>query len=128
MTIATAEQVLRELGPEAVEAVKDCVENCRRLGDELAAKFWQDVERQLVSMVDDDRDGLAEARDQRSSDVYFRRRRWMLMQKAEAYRQRAMNAERSAGGGSEHNRQDMIDIAMQWFELARQYDWLASDL
>jgi hypothetical protein len=126
MSVATAEQLLRGLGPEAVPAVKVCVEECRRLGDEGATRFWRDVEAQLESMADSEEAPLADERDG-ADDVYFRRRRWMLMQKVELYRRRAMNAELLAGG-SENHRQEMIDLALQWFELSRQYEWLAETL
>jgi hypothetical protein len=126
MPVATTQQLLRELGPEAVEAVKVCVEECRRLGDERAACFWRGVEAELKSMGSS---GGPRASEQTATadDVRFARRRWMFMQKVELYRRRAMNAERLAGG-SEHLRQSMIDIALQWFELARYYERMAESL
>ncbi len=38
----------------------------------------------------------------------------------EAYLQRAIEAERKAALGSEKFRRDMIDLAMQWRDLAQQ--------
>jgi len=126
MACATAEQLARELGPEAIGAVEQCAEECRRLGEEASASFWLGVKAELEQMPDGEDEPPQSQRDA-GRDVFFRRRRWLLMQKGELFRNRAMNAERLAAGTETH-RQEMIDMAMQWFELSRQYEWLAETL
>jgi hypothetical protein len=49
-----------------------------------------------------------------------------LEDRIEAYLRRAMEAERLAAGGGEQFRRDMIDLAMQWRDLARQLAELAA--
>ncbi len=126
MSEATAERLLGELGPHALSTVSLCIEECRRLDDKAAEGFWREVKARVESAE------LAEdipppARcDTPEADLESKRRRWVLMQKAELYRHRAMKAE-CAAGGSERHRREMIDLALQWFELARQYVWMAED-
>jgi hypothetical protein len=43
-----------------------------------------------------------------------------LQDRAERYRQRAMNAEHKAALGSDPFRREMMDVAAQWQDLARQ--------
>jgi CRP-like cAMP-binding protein len=47
--------------------------------------------------------------------------------RAERCRQRAMDAERRAENGSEEVRAELLDLAMQWRDLARHAEALASD-
>jgi hypothetical protein len=127
MPAATAAVLVEELGPEAPGAVALCIEECRRLGHGEAERFWREVAHELRSTSEDggaarDHDGQAPA-----SDLYFRKRRWGYMQKAEAHRRRGLIALQRAGG-SEHLRSDLLDMALQWLDLARQYEWLAETL
>jgi hypothetical protein len=127
MPSATAQRLLRELGPEAIDAAGECVEECQRLGDEKSARFWLDVAAELESMRDDDVVDVGGGKDAPVRDTFFRRRKWMLVQKAEAFWRRGIDASRLAGGSNELQ-QELIDIALQWFELSRQYAWLADTL
>jgi hypothetical protein len=127
MPAATATVLTQELGPEAPEAIALCIEECRRLGNDVAERFWREVAKELENTREEsgapcDLNGQAPA-----NDVYFRRRRWAYMQKAEGHRHRGLIALQQAGG-SEALRSDLLEMALQWFDLARQYEWLAETL
>lgn len=49
-----------------------------------------------------------------------------LTDRAWGYLQRAMEAERRAAGGSEDFRRHMLDVSIQWLDLARQVSLLKS--
>ncbi|HEX7199472.1 MAG TPA: hypothetical protein VF213_08340, partial [Dongiaceae bacterium] len=47
---------------------------------------------------------------------------WRLMQRIEYYRHRAAEVERKAAGAPEAYRGDMLDLAVQWRDLALHAD------
>ena len=116
----TAQKLCERVGAEATTAARTCQEDCQRLGDAKAAEFWAEVAQQLGR--------LSQTNGERSTTqpppLTQGAARWRYMQLVERYRHRAMQAEAKAGG-SEAFRGEMIEIALDWLELARQAELLA---
>jgi hypothetical protein len=123
MSTETAQLLSSRLGPAALDAVKVCVEECRRLRDTRGHRFWNKVLARLESTTNGDA-SPSEVSGAQANGSHRARRQWELMQRSQIYRHRAMKAEREAGG-SEAHQEVMIDIAVQWLELAEQYERLA---
>jgi hypothetical protein len=122
----TARRLSLTLGSDAGGAVALCLEDCRRLGDTTAARYWTDVAARLPAEVGSrsaSPDGAACAPKELTPDG----RSWVLMQRIERYRHRAMQIERQMAGSDTHQA-DMLDIALQWLELARQSELLTRDV
>src|SRR5215472_619450 len=117
-----ARQLWLKLGSEAAPAVALCLEECRRLGDKPATRFWEQVAVDLRAMMADEALSPCE----RATELAPAPRTWLAMQRIERYRFRAMQAECKAAG-SEAHRDEMLDMAAQWFDLAKQAEQLAKD-
>jgi hypothetical protein len=123
MTAETARRLVLTLGSEAAQAVELCLEDCRRVGDEVATRYWAEVAAQLRGLKDCNTPAEASCAEPLSPAA----RDWRLMQRVERYRHRAMQAERRVAG-SEAHQAEMLDIALQWLELAQQTELLTEDV
>lgn len=81
-----------------------------RLGSNLEhARLWDEVARELAAL--DRRGDGGERREPRGSV-------WGLMQRIEYYRHRAAEVERKATAAPEACRDDMLEVAEEWRDLA----------
>ncbi len=107
-----AERLYDELGHGAVSVVSTRVEDARQAGDAGEVRFWIDVAQTLLTLVrpaGGDRANASEAL-------------WGFMQRIEYYRHRAAEVERKAAAAPEAYRQDMLELAGQWRDLALHAD------
>lgn len=105
-----AQNLVRELGEHATAMAALRAEDCRGAVDPDGVRHWLAVARRIDAILADEAPASSA---------------WRLMQRIEFYRHRATQAERKADCGAEELRQDMIDIAMQWRDLAMQAQLLA---
>jgi len=119
-----ARRLWQDLGSEAAASVRLCLEECHRIGDETAAIFLNDVAGRLEVVMREDGARAPSETSVDCSKLSPASRVWVLMQRIEWYRHRAMQAECSAAG-SEAHREEMLDLALQWLDLARQAELFA---
>lgn len=120
----TARRLRLSLGAEAAQAVALCLEDCRRTGDEVATGYWSDVAARLEGLTDSACEAAAEP--PADNELTPAGPSWILMQRIERYRHRAMQAARQVAG-SESHQAEMIDIVLHWLSLARQIELLTKD-
>lgn len=108
-----AESLYAELGQGALSVVSARVEAARQASDAADLRLWNDVARTLLAL---DRRVRGEAAD------YVGESLWGFMQRIEYYRHRAAEAERKAAAAPEAYRQDMLELAGQWRDLALHAD------
>ena len=106
----------QELGPEALSFVSARVEEARRASDKVGVALWNGVARRLA--IVDQRDHAAAGGNGTASA-------WRLMQSVEYCRHRAMDAEQSAATAPEDLRKGLIELAVQWRDLALHAHLLA---
>ena len=106
----------QELGPEALSFVSARVEEARRASDKVGVKLWNGVARRLA--IVDQRDHATAGKNGTASS-------WRLMQSVEYCRHRAMDAEQSATTAPEALREGLIELAVQWRDLALHAHLLA---
>ena len=115
MPTNTARQLRLRLGSEAAPAAALCREECSRLGEKRAERFWTDVADHLRAMMDVEQVSPSPS----VGELAPASRTWLIMQRVERYRHRAMQAECKAAG-SEAHRGLMLELAAQWLDLAKQ--------
>jgi hypothetical protein len=119
MAAATAEQLWLRLGPKAMAIVELCLSDC---GEENDAErhFWTQVAACLRS-----RGGGGQRADPPNISAQSTTVTWSLMQRVEKCRHAGLRGAHIASRYPEQRRQ-LIDIAVQWFELAEQAQRLAT--
>ncbi len=100
-----------ELGQGAFSFVSVRVEEARQACDQQAVRAWNDVASELLALGERARSG-----DRGGAFL------WALMQRIEYYRHRATEVERKAAAAPEAYRQDMLELAVQWRDLALHAD------
>jgi hypothetical protein len=108
-----AESLYAELGPGALSVVSGRVEAARQASEAENVRLWNDVARLLLAL---DRQVRGEAAACAGSSL------WAFMQRIEYYRHRAAEVERKAAAAPEAYRQDMLELAGQWRDLALHAD------
>jgi hypothetical protein len=108
-----AERLYAEFGQGAVSIVSARVEAARQASDAADVRLWNDVARTLLAL---DRRVRGEAAGCRGPSL------WAFMQRIEYYRHRAAEVERKAAAAPEAYRQDMLELAGQWRDLALHAD------
>jgi hypothetical protein len=111
-----AERLDREFGPDALSFVGARVEEARQASDQEAVRLWNDVGRRLALLA-------PRARGAKEADGPSAL--WGFMQRIEYCRHRATQLERKAVTAPDAYRQDMVDLAIQWRDLALHADLLA---
>jgi len=106
-----AQSLHDELGEGAFSFVSIRVEAARQASDQWAVRTWNDVASELLAIGERPRNG-----DRRGASL------WALMQRIEYYRHRATEVERQAAAAPEAYRQDMLELAVQWRDLALHAD------
>ncbi|MBV8684042.1 MAG: hypothetical protein JO111_14295 [Caulobacteraceae bacterium] len=102
-----------ELAEDAFSFVSARVEEARQVCDERGVRLWKEVAAELVKLGPGAREGNG-----RVGSGSF----WGLMQRIEYYRHRASEVERKAAGAPEAYRKDMLELAVQWRDLALHAD------
>jgi len=108
-----AERLYHELGQGAVSVVSNRVEAARQACDAADVRLWIDVARKLLRLVSPV--GCGGGGD--ASEAL-----WGFMQRIEYCRHRAAEFERKAAAEPEAYRQDMLELAGQWRDLALHTD------
>jgi hypothetical protein len=98
-----------ELGQGAFSFVSIRVEEARQACDQRGVQLWNDVARELLTLGRRSSGGA-------TGSV------WGLMQRIEYYRHRATEVERKAATAPEAYRDDMLELAVQWRDLALHAD------
>jgi hypothetical protein len=106
-------QLHNELGEGAFSFVSARVEEARQTRDERGVRLWKDVARELVQAA-------RSVRNENGSSVSGSF--WGLMQRIEYYRHRAAEVERKAAAAPDAYREDMLELAVQWRDLALHAD------
>jgi hypothetical protein len=121
----TAGRLRLALGEWAAEAVELCLEDCRRTDDRVAIRYWSDEAAQLLGMIDDDNGSPVESP---CAERQLSRpgRAWLLMQRFERYRHRAMQAARKVAG-SKAFQAKVLAGALREPELAQQAKLLTQE-
>ena len=112
-----AESLYAEMGQHAVSVVSGRVEAARQASDVADVRLWNEVAQALMTLVQPaggDDGGAAPATASASL--------WGFMQRIEYYRHRAAEVERKAAAAPEAYRQDMLELAGQWRDLALHAD------
>jgi hypothetical protein len=117
MEVDVAEQLWRRLGRKAAATVDLCISDCQRLNDDAATRFWISVADQLQAKAGADTSRPEQDLFAHDGDPASGGRNWILMQRIERYRHRALRVEHLVAR-SEANRLEMIEIVAQWLELA----------
>jgi PAS domain S-box-containing protein len=112
-----AKRLKAEVGDDALSFVAMRAEEARQASDQDGVELWNEVARRLATLAQPRRGA---DRPKRSGQIL-----WWFMQRIEHFRHRAARAERQAATASDEGRQEMIDLAMGWRELALQADLLA---
>jgi hypothetical protein len=102
-----------DLGPSAFSFVSTRVEEARQASDQRRVRHWQDVANELLILG-----GGAQRGARRASGGSL----WELMQRVEYYRHRATQAEQKAAMAPKAYRQDILELAGQWRDLALYAD------
>lgn len=110
---AIAERLYHEVGQGAVSVVSERVEAARQACDGADVRLWIDVARKLLTHASPA--GGDAGRD--ASEAL-----WGFMQRIEYCRHRAAEFERKAAAAPEAYRQDMLELAGQWRDLALHTD------
>ena len=115
-SVEIAESLYAEMGERAVSVVSVRVEAARQASDTADVRLWNDVAQALLTLVRPagGDDGRASAPASASL--------WAFMQRIEYYRHRAAEVERKAAAAPEAYRQDMLELAGQWRDLALHAD------
>ena len=98
-----------ELGPEAFSFVSTRVEEARQAAGQRGVQFWNDVATELLTL-------------DRCAGEGGARSVWGLMQRIEYYRHRASEVERKAATAPEAQRDDLLELAGHWRDLALHAD------
>jgi hypothetical protein len=108
-----AASLYAEMGQRAVAVVSARVEAARQASDAADVGLWHDVAETLVTLAPPDggENGRAAAGSL-----------WGFMQRIEYCRHRAEEFERKAAAAPEAYRQDMLELAGQWRDLALHTD------
>jgi hypothetical protein len=101
-----AKRLYAELGQGAVSVVSARVEVARQASDAADVTHWNEVAQTLLALGG-----------RGASDAL-----WGFMQRIEYYRHRAAEVERKAAAAPEAYRQDMLELAVQWRDLALHAD------
>jgi hypothetical protein len=104
---ALAQDLHAELGQSAFSFVSSRVEEARQASDLSAVQAWNDVGSELLALG-----RRLQGDDRRGSFP------WALMQRIEYYRHRASEVERKAVAAPEAYRQDLLEVAAHWRDLA----------
>lgn len=116
--VAVAARLSRELGPGAADVIAERADQHHAEGLPDDAAFWRDVARAIAllgAISTPAHDPVA------PPDV----RRALLVERVLCFVARAMEAERKAQAGSGDFQAEMLDLAQQWRDLARQAQLLA---
>lgn len=108
-----AERLYAELGHGAVSLVSARVEAARQACELADVRLWIDVAQTLLTLV-----RRVEGVGGRCASEAL----WGFMQRIEYYRHRAAEVERRAAAAPEAYRQDMLELAGQWRDLALHAD------
>jgi hypothetical protein len=123
---AVAQRLFERIGPGSISLVAFRCERLIQAGDDDGARFWAEVGRALRRLSPIVR--RAETVD--GHDVAFtpppEMESWRPARRIEVFRQRAMEAERKAATGSDAFRAEMLEVVVQWLELARAAQLLAA--
>ena len=106
-----ANQLHEELGEGAYSFVSRRAEEARLAADARGVRFWTEVASELVRLDRRPRRGRG------NRDSLAR-----AMQRVEYCRKRAAEVERKAAAAPDLYRRDMLDLALQWRDLALQLD------
>jgi hypothetical protein len=106
----------QELGAEALSFVGARVEEARNASDQAEVRLWNDVAGKLAILAER---VYVVANNERSSWS------WRLMQRIEYCRHRALEAEQRARLAPEALREALIDLAVQWRDMALDAHLLA---
>jgi hypothetical protein len=98
-----------ELGHDAFSFVSLRVEEARQSCDKRDVAHWNDVAGELLA--------LGESADGAAAGSI-----WSAMQRIEYYRHRAAEVERKAATAPEAYRREMLELAVQWRDLALHAD------
>jgi hypothetical protein len=101
-----------ELGEGAYAFVSRRAEEMRQAADARGVRLWSDVASELLRLDRRPRKG------DRGGPNSLRR----VMQRVEYYRHRAAEVERKAAAAPILYRRDMLDLALQWRDLALHTD------
>lgn len=102
-----------ELGEGAFSFASARVEEARQVCDDRGVRLWKDVGAELVKL------GPTARADEGKSGASSL---WGVMQRIEYYRHRASEVERKAAAAPDAYRQDMLELAVQWRDLALHAD------
>lgn len=108
-----AVQLCNELGQEAFSFVSARVEEARQSSDESGVQLWKDVAGELVRA-----NGSARGKNGAGLSGSL----WRLMQRIEYYRHRAAEVELKAADAPEPCRKDLLELAVEWRDLALHAD------
>jgi hypothetical protein len=108
-----AESLYAEMGRRAVSVVSARVEAARQACDAADVRLWHDVAETLVTLV---RPEAGENGRAAAGSL------WGFMQRIEYYRHRAAEVERRAAAAPEAYREDMLELAGHWRDLALHAD------
>ena len=109
----------QELSAEALSFVSARVEEARRESDQAGVRLWNAVAGKLAILVE--RVHIVANQECSSSS-------WRLMQRIEYCRHRAMEAEQSAAIAPEAMRERLVDLAVQWRDMALDAHLLLSQV
>jgi len=99
-----------ELGEGAYAFVSRQAEEVRQAADARGVRHWNGVASELLRL------------DRRKLDGGGADSLWRVMQRVEYYRHRAAEVERKAAAAPILYRRDMLDLALQWRDLALHAD------
>lgn len=116
-----AQNLVRQLGDHASAVAAARAEGRRRDGDLPGVRLWVRVAHCVEAILAEQAEDAPPPPGRTESPRLF----WRLMQRIELYRHRAAAAEQKAAAGSDAARQEMLDIAAQWRELALQVQLMA---
>jgi hypothetical protein len=108
--IQIALHLRHELGRGAFSFVRALAEEARQGSSGEVVRLWNDVARELAALEQHDVGSQRTAPPLNSE--------WGLMQRIEYYRHRAAEAERKAADAPEASRNDMLELAEEWRDLA----------
>lgn len=117
--VAIARRLYDQLGDTARLPVQARSDELDRAGDHNGAAFWRGVDRALRLMVTPQTHAPEAV-----PEPGLRRERLDSLH-AQEYLRRAMAAEARAASARDGQRQEMLDIAFQWYDLALQAQSLA---
>jgi hypothetical protein len=118
-----AQNLVRQLGDHASTVAAGRAEGRRREGDLEGVRLWVRVAKRIEAILAEQAGEVVAPPQPTAPPRSF----WRLMQRIERYRHRALAAEQKAATASDAGREELLDIAAQWRDLALQTQLMVED-